>query len=74
MGFAAIEHDFNSKLIVLDGSVDGIEYRRIFNESSICEKQNPIYKAGGFIYMQDGAPAHTCQTTKLFFLKKELYL
>ena len=74
MVFAAIGHDFKSKLIIVDGTVDEIEYRRIFNESGICEKLNPIYNAGGFIFMQDGAPAHTCKTTKLFLKKRTTFI
>ena len=60
MVFAAIGHDFKSKLIIVDGTVYNLEYRRIFDESSICKKLNPRYKVGGFIFMQEGAPGHTC--------------
>lgn len=74
MVFEAIGVGFKSKLVIVDGTVDELEYRKIFNQSGICEKLDPVYGAGGFFFMQDGAPAHSCKTTKLFLKKRTTFI
>lgn len=58
MIFAAIGVGFKSHLVVIEGSVDDVEYRRIFIESKIWIKNK-----SKFYYMQDGAPAQFVNRT-----------
>ena len=69
MIFAAIGIGFKSNLVIVDGSVDDVEYRRIFQESKICDMLNKKYGDGRFYYMQDGAPAHFSESSRIFLQK-----
>lgn len=71
MVFGAIGFNYKSKLIVCEKTVDEIEYRRLINESGIENDLNSIYPDHSYIFMQDGAPAHTSFST-ILFLKKDL--
>ena len=66
----AIGIGYKSKLIFVDQSVDEIEYRRVFEESEICKLDEKLGESGRFYFMQDGAPAHNCKTTRLFLKKR----
>jgi hypothetical protein len=47
--------------------VDGPEYVKLIEEAQVVEKLDEFYGAGSWIFMQDGAPAHTAaQTTGAF--------
>lgn len=72
MIFVAIGIGFKSNLVIVDGSVDDVEYRRIFQESKICDMLNKKYGDGRFYYMQDGAPAHFSESSRIFLQKKLL--
>lgn len=70
MVFGAIGFNYKSKLIVCEKTVDEIEYRRLINESGIENDLNSIYPDHSYIFMQDGAPAHTSFSTILFLKKR----
>ena len=74
MIFAAIGVGFKSHLVIVEGNVDDVEYRRIFNESKICEMLNEKYGAGNFYYMQDGAPSHFSECSRIFLQKNCIFL
>lgn len=74
MVFGAIGLNYKSKLIVCEKTVDEIEYRRLINDSQIENDLNQLYLPGSYIFMQDGAPAHTSHCSCLFFKKRFSFL
>lgn len=70
MVFGAIGYNFKSPLIICENSIDEIEYREILSKCSLFEKLDGIYQPGGYIFMQDSAPAHVSYLSKLFLRKR----
>lgn len=66
MVFGCIGLGYKSKLVFCENNIDESEYRKIFQDSGMCDMLNEKWGTGKYIFMQDGAPAHRCATTQLF--------
>ena len=65
MVYGAIGIGYKSKLVFCSNGVDALEYRSILEKSEMFNKLEP----GKYIFMQDGAPAHTSNVTIPFLTK-----
>jgi hypothetical protein len=65
MVFGAIGKGFRSKLCFPDGSVTSWSYLRMLEEEEIISSMDARYGKGGYVFQQDGAPAHTSRDTLL---------
>ena len=63
MVWGAIGRNYRTELILCSKGVTGEEYREIIQKSKMIDDLNGLYGRGGWIFMQDGAPAHTCKAT-----------
>ena len=70
MMFGAIGIDYKSKLVTCSSGVDAVEYRDIIAQSNIVNDLDAIYSPGEYIFVQDGAPAHTSYLTLLYLQKR----
>ena len=59
MFFGAIGVGFKSTLVRCTGMVDTTEYIQLVRDSGVIEKMNGKYGKFKWLFMQDGAPAHT---------------
>lgn len=64
------EVGYKSPLIICENSINDLEYRKIISESSMFDVLNEIFKDRNYIFVQDGAPAHTSYLTKLYLKKR----
>ena len=74
MMFGAIGYNYKSKLVVCSGHVDSMGYRKLIQEANIVEDLNNIYGEGQYLFMQDGAPAHTSAISYLYLQKRMSYI
>lgn len=65
MVYGAIGIGYKSKLVFCSNGVDALEYRNILEKSDMFKN----LEAGKYIFMQDGAPAHTSNITIPFLQK-----
>lgn len=59
MFFGAVGVGFKSKLVKCTGMVNAQEYLQLVRESGVIEKMNEVHGKFKWLFMQDGAPAHT---------------
>ena len=64
--YGTIGLGYKSKLIICSNGVNAVEYHDIITRSGMFEVLDERYGAGNYIFMQDGAPAHTSTATTLF--------
>ena len=74
MVYGAIGLDYKSKLVICEKTLDALEYRNVINKSQMKNDLDEKYGEGQYIFMQDGAPAHTSYLTSLFLQKRVSYL
>ncbi len=74
MVFGIIGFNYKSKLVIIEGSVNDISYREILQKSEMCKDLDSRYGQGQYIFMQDGAPAHTSFLSTLHLQKICSYL
>ena len=70
MVFGAIGIDFKSKLVICKENIDAVYFREVINQSNLVPDLDAKYGQGQWIFMQDGAPAHSSRLTKLFIQKR----
>ena len=63
MFFGAISERFKSDLVLCSNGVGAQEYLRTLQACGIVQRMNSEYGCGRWLYMQDGAPAHTASST-----------
>ena len=63
MIFGVIAHDYKSKLVVVDGSIDSETYISNMIKSGFIDDMNNKFGQLEWLYMQDGARCHTAQET-----------
>jgi hypothetical protein len=56
--FGAIRIGFKSILVIIEGNVDADKYMEILEQSGTFQTMNDLKGPGGYIFMQDDAPAH----------------
>ena len=69
MVFGIIGFNYKSKLVIIEGSVNDISYREILQKSEMCKDLDSRYGQAQYIFMQDGAPAHTSFLSTLHLQK-----
>ena len=74
MVFGAIGYNYKSEIVLCSGHVDSIEYRQLIESANIENDLNNMYGAGKYLFMQDGAPAHTSVISSLFLQKRMSYI
>lgn len=74
MVFGAIGIDYKSELVFCEKSVDALYYREVIEKSHIIPTLDEKYGEGNWIFMQDGAPAHTARITTSFLQKRMKFL
>jgi Mn-dependent DtxR family transcriptional regulator len=66
MVWGAIAQGYKSPLMRITGNVDQGKYQEMLKNSGIFEAMNEKYGRGGWLFMDDGAPAHRAQSTRQF--------
>lgn len=74
MIFGAIGIDFKSRLIICERSIDALYYREVLSQSNLIDSLDAKHGQGNWVFMQDGAPAHTAKITTLFLQKRMQFL
>ena len=74
MIYGAIGLDYKSKLVFCSGNVDSLEYRTLIEQSNMLSDLDSRYGAGNYLFMQDGAPAHTSLISGLYLQKRLNYI
>ena len=63
MVFAAIGQNYKSRLVFIEGTVDTRNYWNILDDAKIKNDLDTLYGQKGYVFQQDGAPAHRSQKT-----------
>ena len=66
MVYGAIGINYKSKLVACSAGVNALEYRKIMEKSEMFSD----LRDKDYLFMQDGAPAHTSNLTSLFLQKR----
>ena len=74
MVFGAISKGFKSDLVFCENSIGSSEYVRILSESKLFEKADATLGSGKYVFMQDGAPAHTAKNVVKWLRYRTLLL
>lgn len=74
MVYAAIGKGYKSKLVFCESNIDAMEYRSIIEQSNMEKELNQRCGAGNYVFMQDGAPAHSSHITSLYLQKRFTYI
>ena len=74
MVFGIIGFNYKSKLVIIEGSVNDISYRKILQKSEMCKDLDPKYGQGKYIFVQNGAPVHMSFFSTLHLQKICSYL
>ena len=74
MVFGAIGIGFKSNLVICEKSVYALYYRDVINENGVVQSLDEMHGQGNWIFMQDGAPAHSAKSTTLFLQKRMKFL
>lgn len=74
MIYGAIGLGYKSKLVFCNEGIDAAGYRSVIDKSEMEQDLNAKYGAGNYIFMQDGAPAHSSQHTTPFLQKRFTFI
>jgi hypothetical protein len=73
MVIGAVSKGFKSEIRLCSAHEDAAEYQALVVNASIVERANSLYGVSNWHWMQDGAPAHTAQST-IDFLTPEMQI
>jgi hypothetical protein len=66
MVWGAIAEGYKSPLMRVEGNIDQKKYQEILLSSGLFESMDRIHGPGRWVFMDDGAPAHTAKSTRQF--------
>lgn len=66
MVWGAISHNFKSRLIRVEGTINAEKYKEMILQSGVIDQMNAIYGPKAWVFQDDGASAHRARKTRAF--------
>jgi transposase len=74
MVWGAIGFNFKSALILVNGSIDALQYQAIIAQSGVIAQMDALYGVNCWVFQDDGASPHRAKSTRQFLAQQCLTL